>query len=202
MPVYRNPRCVALRCSRSTASSAPCSRRPRLAVAQGAPRRNHRRKTAGIRHKRPPVAPAQLRRPTIDGFRTMLQCNYKNKKPSKIKYLVSSVIAAFVIATLAVSTALAESPTTLYTSSDCSGPTYMPPPWGQPPIQMLPIGSSNDGGKCTTLPPFPMLVGVPPAKSPTDPSGNNRTSPPVAEFFSARRCGSSSDGEMDCRTNR
>ena len=107
----------------------------------------------------------------------------RKRKPSKMKYLVSFVIAAFVIAALAVSTTLAESPTTLYTSSDCSGPTYMPPPWGQPPIQMVRIGSNNDGGKCTTLPPFPMLVGVPPAKSPTDLSGNNRTSPPVADSF-------------------
>jgi hypothetical protein len=92
-----------------------------------------------------------------------------------MKYLVS-----FVIAALVVSTTLAASPTTLYTSADCSGPTYMPPPWGQPPIQMLRIGSISDGGKCTTWPPRPMLVGVPPAKSPTDLSGNN---PAATESF-------------------
>jgi hypothetical protein len=83
-----------------------------------------------------------------------------------MKYLVSFILA------LVASKALAASPATLYTSADCSRPSYMAPPFAPPPFQVLRIGSISDGGKCTRWsPPHEMIVGVTPAKSPPDPSG-------------------------------
>lgn len=110
-------------------------------------------------------------------------------------------LAIIMGALLFAPTALAEPATTLYTSTDCSGPSYMPPPWGRPPIQMLRIGSRSDGGKCTTLPPFPMLVGVPPAQLSTDPSGNSPAATRSQPSLDCARAGSASERAICARSD-